>query len=187
MANYLQHEANEAFNHSEAQNVAQPNVPKNSIVDDQKEKRSQSFGQCCKKVTKFLASHIGLVVMVILYAIAGAFLFELLEQHQEAKDCQEGQGQEAANIVNLKSQLLTYIQYNITSSSLDTTKDNETVANVKIEDWLSDFRDDVISLKSSYRYTGQNCKTELKWTFAGALLFAITVITTIGTYMLNSI
>jgi hypothetical protein len=132
-----------------------------------------------KRMSKFIFSHVGLVVMVIIYAVAGALLFELLEQHEEAKDCQEGKGAEATYIVNLKSELLTYIQFNISSNPSDTTKDNETVANQKIEDWLTSFRDEVLSNKDVYRYTGQDC-TSAKWNFAGALLFAITIITTIG-------
>jgi hypothetical protein len=134
---------------------------------------------CCKRVSKFLFSHIGLVAMVVIYAVAGAFLFELLEQHEEAKSCQEGKGAESTNIVNLKSLLLTYIQFNITSNPSDTSKDNETVANNNIELWLQIYRDQVLSVKETYRYSGQDCNSP-KWNFAGALLFAITVITTIG-------
>lgn len=134
---------------------------------------------CCKRISKFLFSHIGLVAMVVIYAVAGAFLFQLLEQHNEAKNCQEGKGQESTNIVNLKSHLLSYIQFNISSSPTDTTKDNETVANQKIEDWLTTFRDDVLTVRSTYAYSGQDCE-KYKWNFPGALLFAVTVITTIG-------
>jgi hypothetical protein len=137
---------------------------------------------CCKKVSKFLFSHIGLVAMVVIYAVAGAFLFELLEQHEEAKSCQEGKGAESTNIVNLKSLLLTYIQFNITSNPFDTSKDNETVANNNIELWLQNYRDQVLSVKETYRYSGQDCNSP-KWNFAGALLFAITVITTIGFFL----
>lgn len=152
---------------------------------DQLEQEGKTSGPknkgCCKRVSKFLFSHIGLVVMVILYACGGAALFSLLEQHQEAVDCQEGKGEESTNIVNLKSLLLSYIQFNISSNPADTTKDNETVANANIETWLQDFRDSVLTTSSNYRYTGQDCTEEnLKWNFAGALLFSITIFTTIG-------
>jgi hypothetical protein len=184
MANLLQFEANAM---ERMQNQKPTFKSKAEKEADRKKKEEQakdpkSFGVCCKKVSKFLASHIGLVAMVILYTVAGGFLFALLEQHQEAKDCQEGKGQEAANIVNLKSQLLTYIQYNVTTNPLDTSKDNETVANTNIEQWLQDFRDDILSVRSSYRYSGQDC-SQLKWNLAGAMLFAVTIITTIGLYI----
>lgn len=145
-------------------------------VTSKNNRNSKSY---CKKISKFIFSHVGLVTMVVIYAVAGAFLFELLEQHEEAKNCQEGKGQEATNIVNLKSTLLTYIQFNISTNAADTSKDNETVANQKIENWLTDFRDQVITVSGQYRYTGQDCSSS-RWNFAGSLLFAITVITTIG-------
>lgn len=144
------------------------------VIDDNQKNNKGWF----KKVSKFIFSYVGLVIMVVIYACAGAYLFSLLEQHEEAKNCQEGKGQESSNIVNLKSSLLSYIQFNITNSN-DPNKDNETVANEKIEAWLTEFRDQVLLLRSSYRYSGQSCD-ESSWTFPGALLFAITIITTIG-------
>jgi potassium channel subfamily K protein len=133
----------------------------------------------CKKITKFLFSHVGLVIMVILYAVAGAFLFKLLEEHQDVKNCQEGKGEESTNIVTLKSNLLKYIQFNISMTGTESEKDNETIANQKIEDWLLQYRDNVLTIRSSYFYTGQDCTTT-RWNFADALLFAVTVMTTIG-------
>jgi len=144
------------------------------VLDDNQKNEKGWF----KKVSKFIFSYVGLVVMVVIYACAGAYLFSLLEQHEEAKNCQEGKGQESSNIVNLKSSLLSYIQFNITNSN-DPNKDNETVVNEKIEAWLTDFRDQVLLLRTNYRYSGQNCE-DSSWTFPGALLFAITIITTIG-------
>lgn len=151
-----------------------------SNFDDKLDKnKNKNNPGCCKRVSKFIFSHIGLVAMVVIYSVAGSFLFQLLEQHEEAKMCQEGKGQESTNIVNLKSKLLTYIQFNISTNPLDNSKDNETVANANIESWLQEFRDQVNDVRDSYRYIGQNC-SETRWNFAGSLLFAITIITTIG-------
>ena len=128
------------------------------------------------KISKFLFSHIGLFIMVIAYVVAGSFLFILLEEHNEAIQCEEGKGQEATNIVNLKSTLLSYIQFNISSSG-----DNETVANDKIETWLTEFRDQVLSIKSDYAYDGSGCEHS-SWTIPNTLLFALTIVTTIGIF-----
>ncbi|CAF1054055.1 unnamed protein product [Rotaria sp. Silwood1] len=138
-----------------------------------------------KKIAKFLFSHIGLVGLVVVYAIAGGFLFELLEQHQEKLNCQEAQGEHIVQITKLKQKLVSYIQYNISSSSTttltySTEKDNTTVAYAKIALMLYDYRDFVITTGSKYRYYGDDCSIVNKWTYPNSLLFAITIITTIG-------
>jgi hypothetical protein len=143
-----------------------------------------------KKTAKFLFSHIGLVVLVGAYAVAGGFLFELLERHQERLNCQEAQGQMTVEMNTLKQQIVAYVQYNTTASSSAplilptatyiTAKDNVTVAYSKIGAMLYDFRDFVISTSSNYRYSGDDCSIINKWTYPNSLLFAITIITTIG-------
>ena len=50
----------------------------------------------------------------------------------------------------------------------------------QIADYLSNFTDDVYDRRSDFRYTGQDCSTTSAWNFPSALLFTITVITTIG-------
>jgi hypothetical protein len=135
---------------------------------------------CCKRVSRILFSHIGLVSMVVIYSVLGGFLFEILEQHNEKSNCEEGSGNESVTIVQLTSKLTSYIQFNITSTN-DTAsgQDNETVAVQKITDWLLDYRDNVLALESIYSYTGQDCESA-KWNFPTSLLFAVTAITTIG-------
>ncbi|RNA30940.1 T family of potassium channels 7-like [Brachionus plicatilis] len=151
-----------------------------SQPDNKKTKSMFMSKDFWKKAMAFFFARLSLLVMVGIYAVAGAFLFRLLEEHKEAKDCHEGRGVELANIVNLKSNLLTYIQYNISSVSTETNKDNETVANTKIESWLSDFRDQVFEIRSTYSYSGQDCTTSSKWSFPRSLLFVMTIFTTIG-------
>jgi len=144
--------------------------------------------QCLKKTAKFLFSHIGLVTLVGVYAAAGGFLFELLERHQEKLNCQEAQGQMNVEMNTLKQKIVAYIQYNTSSSSsltlptatYITAKDNTTVAYTKIAAMLYDFRNFVISTSSNYRYSNDDCSVINKWTYPNSLLFAITIITTIG-------
>ncbi|CAF1147059.1 unnamed protein product [Didymodactylos carnosus] len=135
---------------------------------------------CLKKTAKFLFSHLGLVGLVAVYSVAGGFLFELLEQHQEMKNCQQAQGDQQTYVNQLKQTLVSYIQFNTTSTGTDLTKDNMTTAYQKIGLMLIDFRTNVLNITSTYRYEGDDCSEVNKWTFPGALLFAITIITTIG-------
>lgn len=137
--------------------------------------------QCLKKTTKFLFSHIGLVGLVVVYAVAGGFLFQLLEERQEKFNCQEAYGDQMVQITKLKQKLISYIQHNTTSAAVSTNgKDNTTVAVAKIGSMLLEYRQFIIQATSRYRYYGDDCTSTNKWTFANALLFAITIMTTIG-------
>lgn len=48
---------------------------------------------CCKTITKFLFSHIGLCLMVVLYCVAGGFIFEHLEKNNEEQICYESRSE----------------------------------------------------------------------------------------------
>lgn len=147
--------------------------------------------QCLKKTAKFLFSHIGLVTLVGVYAMAGGFLFELLEQHQERLNCQEAQGEHRVQMDKLRQKIVAYVLYNTTAAppsaplaiptaTYVTAKDNNTEAQVKIGVMLMDFRNFVLGSSAQYRYYGDDCSVINKWTFPNSLLFAITIITTIG-------
>ena len=157
-------------------------VDPNHIHHDQNEeelKRPTKKTNFCKRLMKFMFSHIGLILIILIWAVIGGFLFRLLEEHQEIKMCETGKGQESSNIVTLRSKLLTYIQFNITSNPAEIGKDNETVANANIESWLMQFRGDSYDNIQKNSYYGQNCQYP-KWNFTQALLFSLTAITTIG-------
>lgn len=49
--------------------------------------RQRSF---VRSFLRFLGSNIGLVVLVALYSLGGAYLFNLLEQYIELQNCQQG-------------------------------------------------------------------------------------------------
>lgn len=146
-------------------------------VDEQKAKKD-----AIKKMAKFVATHVFMITLVVIYAVAGAFLFKLLESHQEALDCSDGYGSELSGIINLRTQLVNYIQNNVTTSSTgDGDKDNQTTAYNNIDGWLSDLATLITGLKGSNRYTGQDCNSQLKWSsFPQLMLFVTTIMTTIG-------
>ena len=43
----------------------------------------------CKVFVRIVFSHVGMIVLVLIYIVAGAFLFQLLEQHSMIQRCQE--------------------------------------------------------------------------------------------------
>jgi len=57
---------------------------------------------------------------------------------------------------------------------------NTTTKYAEIYDYLYNFTNDVYNRRNLLRYTGQDCETTSAWNFPSALLFTITVITTIG-------
>lgn len=57
-----------------------------SAADDGDGKKNDG---CCKVFMKFLFSHIGLCAMVVLYCVAGGFIFEHLEKANEEEICYE--------------------------------------------------------------------------------------------------
>jgi len=60
---------------------------------------------CCKKAAKFLASTLGLSIIVALYAVAGAFIFQTLEQTNEKEECIQARPLDFLLIGYLKSSI----------------------------------------------------------------------------------
>jgi len=67
--------------------MAESSVRATAQVDDDKMARRKALCLCCKKAAKFAFTNIGLSVIVVVYAIAGAFIFQILEQTNEKEEC----------------------------------------------------------------------------------------------------
>lgn len=65
---------------------------------------------CCKMFWKFMFSHIGLCAMVVLYCVAGGFIFEHLEKANEEEICYESRDEyipmQEKTLENLKKVIL---------------------------------------------------------------------------------
>lgn len=57
------------------------------------EKKSQSQNKNFKPFIQFFVSYVGLIFAVILYVAGGAYLFQILEQHNSVQNCQIGEGE----------------------------------------------------------------------------------------------
>ena len=160
---------------AQSSNVSLPNTDEHVVDSEDDSDQKTGWRDCCKKVLKFMFSHIGLCGMVGAYVVGGGFLFEHLEQHNEKVEC-------------YKAKNLYEPQENITIYKLWTIAHAYNVHDMykAIEEYqliLRHFRNVAIR----YEYNGKNCSNmgnpngpKYQWSFAGALLFSVTVITTIG-------
>ena len=139
-------------------------------------KRRQVIANCCKKSMKVIFSHVGLSGMVIVYSIIGGFIFQHLERTNEKQEC--------VNSQNKYEPMENVTKYNLWEISANYRNDEDMeMALEEFQKQLVKFRDDVLALG----YDGTNCALmgepggpAYKWSYPGALLFSVTVITTIG-------
>ena len=69
------------------------------------------------KLFKLCFSTIGLVLVVFAYSFLGALMFQLLEQHEELRMCEEGKAKYDKELKHLRDTVLFYIMYNSSVSS----------------------------------------------------------------------
>jgi len=67
--------------------IANASVPARTSPDADKMARRKALCDCCKKAAKLAFSTVGLSIIVALYAVAGAFIFQALEQTNEKEEC----------------------------------------------------------------------------------------------------
>ncbi|KAG8197367.1 hypothetical protein JTE90_013493 [Oedothorax gibbosus] len=122
--------------------------------------------RCCRKFTAFMFSHVGLCALVVGYSILGAFCFQALEAEHGEQTTSDVQQRRADAVRRL---------WAITDQLNVLYKDN----------WTRQVREEVRSFQSDLVHAireGYDGKegAGTQWTFSGAFLYSLTVITTIG-------
>ncbi|XP_022239224.1 TWiK family of potassium channels protein 7-like [Limulus polyphemus] len=122
---------------------------------------------CCRKFTAFMFSHVGLCGLVVGYSIMGAFAFRALEAPYE---------KEKAGEVNEMREKMVKRLWDITSNYNILYRENWT------RSVTSEIREFQSALITAVRdgYDGKNAEAGQQWSFSGAFLYSLTVITTIG-------
>ncbi|XP_064461185.1 two pore potassium channel protein sup-9-like [Ornithodoros turicata] len=127
----------------------------------------------CKSYARIFLTHlisqVGLCLLVIAYALVGAVIFKAIESREEVRQRHQ--------VSQLRRQCLREM-WAITES-LNVFYDEEWIDRVGVK--LKEFEDKVVHAVRSDGYDGKDVsEASLQWSFSGALLYSITVITTIG-------
>ncbi|GFT33641.1 potassium channel subfamily K member 18 [Nephila pilipes] len=122
----------------------------------------------CRAGSTFLFSHIGLCSLVFGYTVMGAFTFEALEADNERSKRIQMREEEERVIDNLW-------QLTMSGEVLNESKWTENATQT-----LKNFEMKLVKAMRKDGYDGNEDTTNLQWSFSGALLYSIIVITTIG-------
>ncbi|KAG8187501.1 hypothetical protein JTE90_022894 [Oedothorax gibbosus] len=128
-------------------------------------------GRCryyCRTGSAFLFSHIGLCGLVFGYTVMGAFTFVSLEAEHETNKKHQMRREEEMVVESLWS--LT-----VSGEVLNETRWTENATAT-----LRHFETELVQAMRKDGYDGNYDVENLQWTFSGALLYSIIVITTIG-------
>nr|XP_037268533.1 uncharacterized protein LOC119159785 [Rhipicephalus microplus] len=122
---------------------------------------------CCRKFAAFLFSHVGLCALVVGYSVLGAFAFRALEGPYEVR--------KASQVRALREQTVSRL-WEVTAELNVLYKDNWTFA---VNEHIRDFQLRLVAAVKD-GYDGKESGREQQWSFSGAFLYSLTVITTIA-------
>lgn len=136
------------------------------------EERRREIVSCCKQFIAVLFSHIGLISSVVVYAIVGGFLFQSIERPNEIKHQIEIRESRNRIVLNLLDNAIL-VQTNMLEKSNFTEN---------AEQLLKSFQREIYVATKEKGWDGKDDSLESvkQWSFASSLLYAITVMTTIG-------
>ncbi|KAK6192352.1 hypothetical protein SNE40_003832 [Patella caerulea] len=122
-----------------------------------------------KRFLTFILSHVGLTLAVAAYGMLGGIIFMNLEAPFE--------NDQRLQAVKAREELTKrFLQL---ADNVDVSN-NKSDWSKKAEVMLLDFQEEMYRLTKESGWDGMGVGDESKWSFAGALLYAVTVITTIG-------
>ncbi|XP_067686272.1 TWiK family of potassium channels protein 18-like [Haliotis asinina] len=121
-----------------------------------------------KKFLVFMVSQVGLTCLVIGYSIMGGFIFMKLEAEQEIQNKFE---------VGFTRQLYVKRLWDVTQNLNILFEANWSA---RADEIFKDFQQNIYKTVRETGWDGTETEEASEWTYAGALLYSVTVITTIG-------
>jgi len=152
------------------------------LEERERKKKAKKAKKYCIKVIKFLASTIGLLLINIAWMVAGAFIFQHLEEMNELEGCRNAKTDyEAAENATLT--LLMDMAQRL--DGVGAMSDQNKLAVVEeFQGYLDSFALSVLDTGHDHtvdcEMMGKPNGTEFNWSWQGSLVFAVTVVTTIG-------
>jgi hypothetical protein len=134
--------------------------------------RMERCKNCCKSFTTFIFSRVGLCLLVVAYAFGGGVVFQFLEASSEEDSINKGQ----KHLNNAVEKLF--------NQSMNATVLYQSNWIAMARGILEEYQKDIVR-QTKRGSQGERLTDDAKqWNFAGAILYAITVITTIGNDLL---
>lgn len=148
-------------------------------------------------------STLGLIIVIVSYTVVGGLLFKHLEEGREQDDIEKGR-QAADRCRQVSETRFTFMQlqfrlrfmvnlqeyamklWNITEL-LDEMTLNDSDWGLEVADLLKEFEVEIYNITKNQWWDGRFGDDELLigWSFSGALLYAVSAITTIGSTLLT--
>ena len=137
--------------------------------------RIERCKHCCKSFTTFIFSRVGLCLLVVAYAFGGGVVFQFLEATSEEDD------------VNKVQQHLNTTVERLFEHSMNSTVFHQGTWTAAARVILEEYQKDIVR-QTKRGLQGERLADDAKqWNFPGSILYAITVITTIGKHSLMHI
>ncbi|XP_076344207.1 TWiK family of potassium channels protein 7-like [Tachypleus tridentatus] len=133
----------------------------------EKRRHANKCKTCCRKFTALMFSHVGLCGLVVGYSIMGAFAFRALEAPYEEE--------KASEVTEMREQTVKRL-WDITYNYNVLYRENWTKT---VTSEIQDFQSALIAAVRD-GYDGKGVEAGQQWSFSGAFLYSLTVITTIG-------
>ncbi|CAF3338805.1 unnamed protein product [Rotaria socialis] len=138
-----------------------------STPDNIQMERLERCKNCCKSFTTFIFSRVGLCLLVVAYAFGGGVIFQFLEATEEDN-------------VNKVQQHLNATVEKLFEHSMNLTVYHQPNWTAVAREILEEYQKDIVR-QTKRGYQGERLSDDAKqWNFPEAILYAITVITTIG-------
>ncbi|XP_018007165.1 potassium channel subfamily K member 18 isoform X2 [Hyalella azteca] len=127
---------------------------------------------CCKAILRLLLSHVGLFLIVCLYAVLGAYLFIYTEAQQQQLATLNKQG--AYRVMNSSKKYIVLDMFYQSRQNLTADKFKQLAWNN-----IYNFHNYIVKAATELRYDGTNNPVN-DWSFYNSLIFTITTMATIG-------